>query len=175
MKKLRNLKQSLLGKSIFKRLRNTINPNNAQLTATSSIAGSIAPNYSGKKKIFNLLESSSVYVINAHETTNAATHPPNANCNGTISTSSLISKCPTKKYLILNKKQSDHENLSEFDRIAIANANNEDMTDSGEFYQIYFSHYIGHTVISYDTNLNGSATNFISKIIDTVNFKSNIN
>jgi hypothetical protein len=173
MKKLRNLKQSLLGKSIFKRLRNTINPGSSPASSSVASSGSTPVNFNqltGKKKIYSLLESSSVYVINSHVACSAAVQA--ANPNGTISTSSLISKCPAKKDPIassLAKKQGsgDYEKLSELDRIAIANASKE-MASNNEFYQVYFSHYIGHTVISYDTNLNGSATNFISKIIDTV-------
>lgn len=176
MKKLKNLKQSIMGKNIFKRLRNTIN---SGIAGPVSISGSVGTNYTqlNGKKLVDLIESSSSYVINssigaskssttssvlmANFTSNSAS--TGSVCPGeTISTSSLISKCQTKREAETGSgKKSDYEKLVDFDSM------DGRILENGDFNQIYFSHYIGNTILSYDTSLEGSASKFISKIIET--------
>lgn len=160
MKKLKNLKQSILNKNIFKRIRNTININNA---ANSNLTANL-----NNKKLYDLLEStSSTYVISSSNmTTSNPTAAAQSSTMETISTSSLISKCNLKREhlgRILSSK-CEYEKLSEFDAVNSAvnfSLENEDM------YKIFFSYYIGNTVLSYDTgSTDGSASNFISKIIE---------
>jgi hypothetical protein len=187
MKKLKSLKQSLLGKGIFKRLRNTISSNSPVVhQQPCPLPTTTTSQLSCKKKLLNLLESSSSYTISNHtgatasssSTSNAAVMvvgKVTGGGGGTISTSSLISKCKKGTTAAVNNMlriQCDFQKLAEHELITALNARNGEMVigeEGGEeFYQIYYAHYIGNSIISYDTNLNGSAANFISKIIDTV-------
>jgi hypothetical protein len=165
MKKFKNLKQSILNKNIFKRLRNTINAN------SSSNASSLSkvPNFTqlNTKKLYDLLDSSSTYVINGtinantYNTVTATTNQTSGSTE-TMSTSSLLSKCnfnSNKKEIYVGGKRLDYERLNELDL-------NNKMIENEDLHQIFFSHYIGYTILSY--GMDGSASKFISKIIDTV-------
>ena len=178
MKKLKNFKQSLLSKSIFKRLRNTINSTSSSSSNTTNNTDSVGAssyNQCTGTKLCDLLESSSTCVVNCNisSTVNATAVATISRVNGsskqpseTISTSSLISKCHLKKENTLFSNNKN--NKCEYDKINYLDSTSA--LESDQRYQVYISHYIGGTILSYDTSLEGSATKFISKIIDTVNF-----
>ena len=163
MKKFKNLKQSILNKNIFKRLRNTINANTQNASTKRSSAKMSNLNQLNTKKLYDLLDSSSTYIINGTIGGNAFAEKLSSNQIPieTISSSSLISKCNTRKELIISGKRVDNDRLNDPDI-------NNHMLEKEDLHQIFFSYYIGHTILSFDTNMDGSASNFINKIIDTV-------